>query len=384
VTEDGPRVYRKDRSFVALRARGASVEDSLARVHAALERNRAVEDRLSGSERALLARVREDLQGPPSRPAISWGPMVAAEIGRLANDELLRYVIYRYRYEVFPVTKELDSFPPCLQIEPTSVCNYRCTFCYQTDPFFTEKKNGYMGTIDLGLFRSLVDQAQGKCEALTLASRGEPSVAKELPAMLEHCRGKFLGLKLNTNAWLLDERLSHAILAADIGTVVFSADAATEPLYSQLRVGGRLDRVLENVRRFRDIRARDYPGSRTITRVSGVKVRAEQDIDAMEAFWGELVDEVAFVAHNPWENTYERPRNELATPCSDLWRRMFVWWDGTVNPCDTDYRSTLAVGDARKTPLAALWRGEPYERLRAFHLAARRRDLSPCDRCTVV
>src|SRR6185369_14491907 len=96
----------------------------------------------------------------------------------------------------------------------------------------------------------------GRCEAITLASRGEPTICKDLPAMLEYCRGKFLGLKLNTNAWFLDEKLSHAILSAEIGTLVFSADAAQEPLYSQLRVNGRLDRVLENVRRFQEIRTK--------------------------------------------------------------------------------------------------------------------------------
>ena len=104
----------------------------------------------------------------------------------------------------------------------------------------------------------------------------------------------------------------------------------------------------------------------------------------MEAVWGELVDQVAFVTYNPWENTYERPINDITTPCSDLWRRMFVWWDGTVNPCDVDYRSTLAVGAVRRDRLSELWRGEKYDALRAAHLDRKRSAVSPCNRCTVV
>ena len=41
---------------------------------------------------------------------------------------------------------------------------------------------------------------------------------------------------------------------------------------------------------------------------------------------------------------YEAKENGIAEPCSDLWRRMFIWWDGVVNPCDSDYKSTLSVG----------------------------------------
>ena len=44
--------------------------------------------------------------------------------------------------------------------------------------------------------------------------------------------------------------------------------------------------------------------------------------------------------------------NEIATACSDLWRRMFIWWDGIVNPCDVDYKSTLAVGKATERRLS--------------------------------
>ena len=69
----------------------------------------------------------------------------------------------------------------------------------------------------------------------------------------------FLNLKLNTNASLLDERKTHAILQSGVKTLVFSADAAEEPLYSQLRVGGKLDQVLANVERFQKIRHTQYP-----------------------------------------------------------------------------------------------------------------------------
>jgi radical SAM protein with 4Fe4S-binding SPASM domain len=202
--------------------------------------------------------------------------------------------------------------------------------------------------------------------------------------MLEYCVGKFLGLKMNTNASMLNEKHCHAMLAGGINTVVFSADAAKEPLYSQLRVKGSLEKVLANIRLFQDIKHKHYSQSKVITRVSGVKFTDDQDMDSMAGLWGDLVDQVAFVAYNPWENVYEAPLNEVQTPCSDLWRRMFVWFDGKVNPCDTDYKSVLAVGNIQEKSISQLWRAPAYEQLRKNHLDKLRSKASPCQRCVVI
>ena len=381
-----PGVYEKHNSFAEIRHRPHSRDDVLARI-------RQIPQALSSSSlnseaQALVAQACGELLRTSlldgTTPPFILQTYVIEEISRLSDEELPRYLWYRYRYEIYPQRKLLDQFPPCLQIEPASACNYRCVFCYQTDRAFTNRRNGQMGTMSLDLFKRVIDQAEGSCEAVTLASRGEPLLCRELPAMLAYARGKFLALKLNTNASRLDEAAVHAMLQAEVSTVVFSVDAASEPAYSRLRVGGHLDRVRANIERFHQIRARDYPKARTITRISGVKVEGSSDLAEMEAMWGGLVDQVAFVAYNPWENTYERPVNALATPCSDLWRRMFVWWDGTINPCDVDYQSTLAVGKAQDDRLSDVWRGERYTALRTAHLKRQRSSVAPCNRCTVV
>ncbi len=98
-----------------------------------------------------------------------------------------------------------------------------------------------MGMMSLDLFKQVVDQAEGSCEAITLASRGEPLLCPDIEDMLAYLQGKFLAMKINTNASVLNERRVHTILEAGFNTVVFSADAAVEPLYSQLRVNGNLD-----------------------------------------------------------------------------------------------------------------------------------------------
>ena len=63
--------------------------------------------------------------------------------------------------------------------------------------------------------------------------------------MLKYTAGKFLNLKINTNASLLNEEKIHAILSSGVKTLVFSADAADPELYKKLRVNGSLETTLK-------------------------------------------------------------------------------------------------------------------------------------------
>ena len=120
---------------------------------------------------------------------------------------------------------------------------------------------------------------------------------------------------------------------------------------------------------FNEIRDKSYGTSKIITRVSGVKVNDQQNIKEMQNFWGNLVDQVAFVNYIPWENVYDSKEINVTSPCSDLWRRMFIWWDGKVNPCDVDYKSKLSIeGGIQKNSISNLWRSDGYNYLREAHL----------------
>ena len=333
----------------------------------------------------ILNQVILDLKNPLSnQETFIITPFVADEMRLLSDLDIPRYLYHRYRYEIFPLTRQLDNFPPYLQIEPTSICNYRCVFCYQIDESFSKNVSEFRGSMTLDLYRRIVDEAEGNIEFISLASRGEPLICRELSQMMEYSKGKFLNLKVNTNASLMTESHSHTLLCGGAQTIVFSADAAMEPMYSKLRVNGKLDRVLKNIERFAKIRKTQYNDLPIITRVSGVHVNDSQNIADMKRLWGSLVDQISFVNYNPWEKIYNAPLSKINKPCSDLWRRMFIWYDGIVNPCDTDYKSTLRVGNFNEHSIVELWNGGEYSDLRTRHEKAERQSVEPCRRCLLI
>ena len=76
--------------------------------------------------------------------------------------------------------------------------------------------------------------------------------------------------------------------------------------------------------------------------------------------------------------------NNIETACSDLWRRMFVWWDGKINPCDVDYKSELLIGLFKNNNISNLWKSKQYIELRNGHKSKLRKKISPCNRCSVI
>ena len=292
------------------------------------------------------------------------------------------YIIHRYKFRMNGSSIEVPEFPPYLLIEPTSICNLRCVMCFQVDESFNRNKS-LMGLMSWELFTSVVDQAvENDCNAITMASRGEPTLHKRFGDMLHYLNEKgVLDTKINTNATRLSEKLIHDILSSEVGNVTFSVDAITEESYEQIRVRGKFDQVLSNIKLFNEIREKHYPNSPTTTRVSGVAVNPDQNPQEMQAFWSEIVDEVTIVPNIQRWDSYNNPRFNRKELCKILYSRMYVWWDGTCNPCDFDYKSILNVGNANDDSLKEIWQGERYSRIRNHHENMRRSELNPCDRC---
>lgn len=308
-----------------------------------------------------------------------------SRISRLSISEFPRYCEYRYWYNL-KEGLEPRAFPACLNIEVTSVCNYRCVMCYQIDKEFTKKSNGYMGSMNFELFKRIIDDAEGNVEAVTIASRGEPLLCKNLQQMLDYCGNKFLDLKLNTNASLLTAEKSRMLLGSGINTLVFSIDSADPQTYEKIRVNGSFDKVKANLETFEEIRRNEFPNKNLGVRLSGVKLNDSQTHDKLVEIFGSSVDEVALVPYQPWERAYDNLTSYNQTqPCSEMYRNMYIWWDGKVNPCDFDYKSTLSVGaiDVRgdENQIAAIWSNSKYQELRETHLARKRRSISICSAC---
>ena len=301
------------------------------------------------------------------------------------TDKIIKYILFRYKFYIAGRNKINLGYPPYLLIEPVSTCNLRCPFCFQTDKSFTKKP--FMGVIDFDFFKKIIDQAD-KLEtgAITLASRGEPTMHKQFIEMLEYINQKenIFEIKTNTNGTYLTEKMCHAILKNNVTQVVISSDHYIKEDYERLRLGSNFEKVVKNVDMLFNIRKEYYPESFTEIRISGIDNERNLNREKFKNFWIKRCDHVT--AGFPLErwNTYENEiLPNIKDPCENLWDRMYVWFDGKVNPCDADYKSYLSYGSAKEYDLKELWNNKTISKTREQHIKKNRNEINPCDRCGV-
>ena len=299
--------------------------------------------------------------------------------------KIIKYLIFRYKFYIAGKNKINLGYPPYLLIEPVSTCNLRCPFCFQTDKSFTKKP--FMGVIDFDFFKKLIDQAD-KLEtgAITIASRGEPTMHKQYIEMLEYINQKenIFEIKTNTNGTYLTEKMCHAIFKNNVTQIVISSDHYIKKDYERLRLGSNFEKVVKNVDMLFNIRKKFYPDSFTEIRISGIDNERNLDREKFKNFWIKRCDHVT--ASFPLErwNTYENEvLPNIKDPCENLWDRMYVWFDGKVNPCDADYKSYLSYGSAKEYDLKELWNNKAISKTREQHIKKNRNEINPCDRCGV-
>ena len=299
--------------------------------------------------------------------------------------KIIKYIIFRYKFYLAGSKKINLGYPPYLLIEPVSACNLRCPFCFQTDKSFTKKP--FMGIIDFDFFKKIIDQADDLgVGAITLASRGEPTMHKKYIQMLEylHQKENIFEIKSNTNATFLTEEICHAIFKNEITQIVISSDHYLKEDYERLRLGSNFEKVVKNVDMLFNIRKNYYPTATTEIRISGIDNERTLDRKKFNDFWIKRSDHVsAGFPSERWDTYNNDISPNIKDPCEFFWDRMYIWFDGKVNPCDADYKSYLSYGNAKEYSLKKLWNNKTVQNKRSLHIQGNRSKLDPCNKCGI-
>ena len=299
-------------------------------------------------------------------------------------NKIYRYINFRFFFEQVSLKKIETDYPPYLLIEPVSTCNLRCPFCFQTDKTFTKKP--FMGTMKLDLFKNIIDQANELgVGAITIASRGEPTLHKDLGEMLKYAKSKenIFEIKLNTNATKLTEGLCNQIFESEVNQVVISADHYEKKTFEELRKNSNFETIVKNVKLLFETRKK-FKNPLTEIRVSGIDFYKSTNKNIFRDFWIKISDEVTIGdALERWDTYNNKPHPEINDPCENLWDRMYIWFDGKVNPCDADYKSYLSYGNVNEFSIKKLWNSKIIKNIRNKHTTNQRSEIDPCNKCGV-
>lgn len=294
------------------------------------------------------------------------------------------YAQYRTDWDLASNHFKLFDDPLFVEVETSYACNYKCPFCPQVT--LPEKPTGGLMKADLldKLFQEFADR---RIPSVNLAHGGEPLIRKDIPQLLARLREVgVLDRMLHTNAYLLSETLSEAILEAGVTKMNFSLDAITEPTYDLVRIGGNFDRVYKNVHKFLELKKKrglSYPR----TRVSFVVTETNKhEQKAFFDYWKDKVNVIAyqqeydFSANGNKLRLERQDRPKGLKPCSLLWQHLCVTHAGHIT-CMHDYQHDNLLGNVKTHTLHDCWNSAEMNRFRDLHKQDRACDVAMCEKC---
>lgn len=293
-----------------------------------------------------------------------------------------RYKEYRRKWVENAKNFILEEAPLHIDIEPTNACNLRCPMCPRTVILENGSHNFNISSMKIETFKRLIDEAaEIGVYSLKLNWLGEPLVHPHIVEMVRYAKEKGLvDVMFNTNAALLNEKISRELIEAGLDKLFFSFDSPHKEKYEEIRVGASYDETLENIKRF--IRIRDEMGSQTpLTRVSMVLMDSNHDeYNEFVDMFKDIVDIVAYVEYREPESTGVKEYN-ADFACAQLWQRMFVAADGEVIVCCIDSNREYVAGNIHEDSIKNIWKNERYTSIRDLHKNGNYNQVPMCSKC---
>ena len=292
--------------------------------------------------------------------------------------------------------------PDEIEIEVTTRCHLKCRMCehsYWQEPGID---------MTFAQFKGILDQLP-TLRWIGLTGIGESFLNPDWLKMLHYVKARGACIELYDNYCLIEGEAAREMVSLGIDRIFASLDAASKPVYEALRVGSNFERVIANVEALARLKrgshslkpgiplhfilnkanihemsdffrlARDLaPGvagphdaAVQLTRMlHPFPEAADLYCELPEGFreWAEA-DAKKFGVALWWNLDTRAPRPPMRE-CAEH-RQPFVFATGHVIPCcaaneanGRERQKATAMGNAFEEPLAAIWNGPGYRRLR--------------------
>jgi len=266
-------------------------------------------------------------------------------------------------------------FPRILMFELTNACNHACLFCANSQ---MTRQRGFM---DATLFNRLIREGYALgARDVALYATGEATLDQRLPDFVQRAREVgYTYIYLTTNG-SADLEFYHALIQAGIHSLKFSVHAVKRHTYRLTHGKDHLDKVIGNLRSLDKWRKENGHSLRLLASFVPTKLTQGERHLAKEII-GPLVDDLGiwpimdlggqtFHAFQLLKTTDcpPPPLPGKAKPCSMLWSRAHISWEGYLTICCVDYENSLAICDLNITTLGDAWHHPRFADMRRRHL----------------
>lgn len=305
----------------------------------------------------------------------------------------------------FGIKTIIPRLPFNIMIEPTNACNLHCPTC----PTGSGKLNRAKRAMNFGEFKSIVDQAKGYVENITMWNYGEPFLNKELLPMVRYAVSNHIRIVVSTNGEFFHSRdFCREIVMSGMNHLIICLDGADQETISKFRRGSNFKVIVRGISMIRD--AKNELGLKTpiielqfivmkhnehqkeqmrhLSKKLGADVYLEKTvgIDFNDKDFQKMA--LDFLPSDKADSRYDFDGREsfilkgaISNKCSWINTATVINSDGSVVPCCYDLYSDHIMGNVFNAPLSEIWKGEKYQIFRK-KIKKNRKNISICNICS--
>lgn len=303
--------------------------------------------------------------------------------------------------------------PISAHIDISSLCNYRCSFCFQADTKGMKAVGLKRGFMDLSLFKKIVDDLadfEAPLKKIKIGNHGEPTLHPELAKCIEYARlsGHAETVELFTNASKLTPTLNEGLVASGLQRINVSLEGLSNERYEQ--VAGVKQEFQDIIDGVKDLYKKKCAVSsdlviyvKVVDEAHSLRGNSELVFSLSEkerSFFYETFqhhcDEIFIEKVVPqWAETqldrqntntgtgmYGQKTQEWKDICPFTFMYLHFNCDGTVSPCTLDWPRKVVVGNVNHESVYSIWHGKKLRDLRVAQVAGERTCVDFCSSCS--
>lgn len=272
--------------------------------------------------------------------------------------------------------KQIDLL--CLDLELASICDLACPHCFRQSIPTPDK------IMSKNLAFKLIDQASAlDVPSMKFNWRGEPLLNPRTPEIIEYAKKKgVLETIINTNATMLNEKMSKKIINSGLDLMIYSFDGGTKKSYEKMRPGrfkeNSFKQIIQNIKNFAELKKKDksiFPRTKiqmVLTKETRTEVKSFFNIfkdcvdDVSLKQYSERGGNIEEISKESRDKISQKLKNKISNlkkdtsfmidsddniflsnqrlPCEQPFQRLLVTYDGKVSMCCYDWGVEHSVG----------------------------------------
>lgn len=294
--------------------------------------------------------------------------------------------------------------PLLVHIEPTNLCNFKCTCCPESLPTFKEISGGnfYLSVDDFNIVANELSTVS-TIKGINFFAMGEPLANKNLIQFVSIAKSKNLSdhYMLSSNGALLRQEKYRGLCESGLDFLRISIFGSNEEMHrsvTQSKVP--LSKIRDNVAEFRKFRISNGFEKPMVT-VKMIDSGNARHNEEFLQYFSDIGDEIILEPLTNWNDSNEKDfSRQFASYAGDLletnhYRRkkevcpfpfysLIIHSDLNVSVCCVDWEKKLVIGNLKQNSLLEIWNGERLRKIQLMHVQRRKDELDGCRNCAYI